>query len=157
MNRALPAFDRNGNLPPGVYTEELGHIGKRFGWNSQRRKLLEGLKRAVRNLAAAGVKEIWIDGSFVTAKELPADIDGVWLVKGDVNLDKLDRVFLEFDEIDPTTSAMKKKYGVDFIIVNEELANPNAENGGVLAYFQKDRDGNRKGIIKIDIPKGSSE
>jgi hypothetical protein len=151
MRRALPDFDRNGNLPPGVYeiySEDDKTFEERFGWNSHRRRLLAGLKRAAKNMAAAGVREIWIDGSFITAKELPADIDGAWLAEGVIDVDRLDPVFLETD---PPRISMKKKYGVDFLPADAQLADPDAEGGSVLAFFQKDRDGNRKGIVKIDI------
>lgn len=148
MRKALCGFDRNGNLPPGVYQVSVGSFEERFGWNSHRRKLLKGLKRAIRNMASAGVKELWIAGSFVTAKDLPADIDGAWLAVSDVKVDRLDPVFLEFD---PPRISMKRKYGVDFLIADARMADPDARGGTVLAFFQKDRDGNPKGIVRIDI------
>lgn len=151
MKGALPGFDRNGNLPPGVYelrSEDMERFEERFGWNSHRRRLLEGLRRAIKNMAAAGIGEIWIGGSFVTAKELPADIDGAWLAEGDIDVDRLDPVFLEFD---PPRASMKRKYGVDFLIANQLLADPSARRGTVLAFFQTDRDGNPKGIVRLNL------
>lgn len=148
MKKALRGFDRNGNLPPGVYLVSVKAFERLFGRNSHRRKLLKGLKRAIKNMATAGVKELWIAGSFVTMKESPNDIDGCWLVESDIKVDKLDPVFLEFD---PPRISMKRKYGVDFLIADGRMANPDGRGGTVLAFFQKDRDGNPKGIVKIDI------
>ncbi|MBM4040575.1 MAG: hypothetical protein FJ290_18880 [Planctomycetes bacterium] len=74
----IPDFDENGNLPPGVYCVSLAEIEERFTWNQTRRDLFSGLKRALASLAHAGVKRVWIGGSFVTATELPEDVDGCW-------------------------------------------------------------------------------
>lgn len=63
-------------------------------------------------MAEAGVKIIWIDGSFVTSKENPNDIDGCWEYTPLVNQDKLDSVFLG------SRKEMKNKYGLDFFIAN---------------------------------------
>ena len=73
----IPWFDKNGNLPPGVHHATLEEIEKRFTWNSKRLSLFRSLKRALRNFAAAGVRRVWIDGSFVTMKQEPKDVDGL--------------------------------------------------------------------------------
>jgi len=148
MKRALRGFDRNGNLPGGVYLVSIVAFEKHFGWNTHRRKLLKGLRKAIKNMAKAGVKELWIGGSFVTSKESPNDIDGCWLAEGDIKVDKLDPVFLEFD---PPRISMKRKYGVDFLIADARMADSDAYGGAVLTFFQKDRDGNPKGIVRIDL------
>ena len=41
--------------------------------------LFSGLMKALINLAEAGVKKVYIDGSFVTDKDYPKDIDGCWV------------------------------------------------------------------------------
>ena len=81
----IPGFDKNGNLPPGIYRVSLNHIGDHFTWNKHRKKLFAGLKGAIKNLKLAGVKKVWIDGSFITSKDEPNDIDGCWESNSDID------------------------------------------------------------------------
>jgi hypothetical protein len=146
MNRKkIPEFDTKGNLPPGVYVVSLTNIEKRFSLNTKRKKLFNGLKKALGNLKAAGVKKIWIDGSFITSKEKPNDIDGCWEYNQSMDVNKLDTVFLDMY---PPREAMKKKYGVDFLISGVRL---NDTGKTVEKFFQEDRDGNEKGILVIEF------
>ncbi|NCO38425.1 MAG: hypothetical protein GW911_09510 [Armatimonadetes bacterium] len=55
---ALPEFDENGNLPPGTYRVPLADIERRFTWNARRKELFDGLRRALENLASAGVERV---------------------------------------------------------------------------------------------------
>jgi hypothetical protein len=108
--------------------------------------LLKGLRAALDNLCEAGCEEAFIDGSFVTAKELPNDFDGCWSVKG-VDPDLLDLVLLDFSN---GRAAMKKKYG-------GELFPAELPEGGsrktFLEFFQQDRNGNPKGMVGIRLKK----
>ena len=56
---AIPDFDENGNLPPGVYEVSLEDIRIRFTRTDRRKKLFEGLKRAIENLAKANISKVW--------------------------------------------------------------------------------------------------
>lgn len=140
----IPEFDTNGNLPPGIYHVSIEDIERRFTWTPRRLQLFKGLKRALDNLSAAGVEKVWIDGGFVTNDPYPNDVDGCWELKPSVNVDKLDKVLLDWD---PPREGMKRKYGVDFFIEGTLLGGDEP----VEKYFQEDRDGNAKGILVIDI------
>lgn len=143
----IPWFDENGNLPPGAYHATLEDIEKRFTWNAKRLSLFRSLKRALANLAAAGVRRVWIDGSFVTAKQEPKDVDGCWEFDSrTVDPEKLDDVFVDPD---PLRRPMWLKYGVDFFIAGTRLANGRGHR--VEEYFQKDPRGNPKGILVVDL------
>ena len=61
----------------------------RFGETPWRLELLEGLMKALVALKDAGCHRAYIDGSFVTTKEIPGDFDGCWEAS-DVDPDKLD-------------------------------------------------------------------
>ena len=74
----IPVFDENGNLPPGVYEAQWDEIVQRFGWTSRRLELLAGLKRALEPFRKAGCQRIFVNGSFVTEKDEPGDIDVAW-------------------------------------------------------------------------------
>ena len=140
----LPAFNRNGYLPPGIHEATWEEFEGRFGYNNRRRRLLNGLEAAIRNLSAAGCLTVYIDGSFVTEKELPGDYDGCWEVDGvDDNL--LDPVFFD---LTPPRSAQKGKYLGEMFPVSD----PQKSSGKTLIeFFQSDRSGISKGIVKLDI------
>ena len=140
---SIPNLQENNELPPGEHIATLEEIDTVYGSsNIRRKKLMRGLRNAVDNLIASGVMTIWIDGSFVTGKKEPNDIDGCWEYHNLVDLNILDPVFLNnrFD--------MKKKYGLDFFIANIIEADSGLP---FPKFFQKDRDGNPKGIIIVKL------
>ncbi|MEN6308985.1 MAG: hypothetical protein ABFD91_14650 [Anaerohalosphaeraceae bacterium] len=141
----IPAFDKNGNLPPGIFKVTLEEVKTSLTWSKRRQELFAGLERAVDNLNAAGVLQIYIDGSFTTNKDEPGDIDGCWVPNREVDTKILDPVFFA---LRPPREAMKIKYGVDFLIAGVKL-----NDGGCLVedFFQIDRDGNAKGILLLDL------
>ena len=74
----IPDFRRNGHLPPGIHWATWDELKERYGTNSWRQRLLTGLGAVLENLKAAGCRTIYVDGSFVTSKELPNDYDACW-------------------------------------------------------------------------------
>lgn len=84
----LPPFDSNGLLPPGTYpltfaalrTSHLVRGGSSSHgphWDSAwRAKLVANAELLVSNLWQIGVTEIFLNGTFVEAKNRPNDIDG---------------------------------------------------------------------------------
>ena len=81
-----------------------------FASNSHRKHLLSGMEQALRNFAAAGCRIVLLDGSFVSAKDLPQDYDAAWEPVG-VDPTLLDPVLLDFSK---KRAAMKLKYGGEF-------------------------------------------
>ena len=139
----IPKLQDNNELPAGEHLACLKEIELVYGVATERRKeLMEGLRNAANNLETAGVRTIWINGSFVTNKKEPNDIDGCWEYNQSVNINILDPVFLG------DRAEMKKKYGLDFFIANY------IEAGSGLPFpkfFQKNRDGDPKGIIIVKL------
>jgi len=91
----LASFDPDtGRLPEGEHVATWDDVVERFGWNPRRRQLLDGLGEAIDLLAAAGCRRLWLNGSFVTAKDEPGDFDACWDTTG-VDLDRLDPVLLD--------------------------------------------------------------
>lgn len=110
---------------------------------------MAGLKEALQALAAAGCRTLYIDGSFVTAKELPGDFDGCWDSEG-VDGDLLEPVLLDFSN---RRAAQKAKYGGE-LFPSVALADPAGNT--FLDFFQIDKaTGDAKGIIAIDLQKVS--
>ena len=63
----LGSTNANGELAGGQHLATLDEVEKFFGSSAERRrKLMRGLREAAANLKEAGVKRIWINGSFVT-------------------------------------------------------------------------------------------
>jgi len=74
--------------PPGFVTLTLEEVKAKcvsaFPESRTRRKLLADLELVVQRLKAFGVSgELWIDGSFVTAKLDPADLDFILVAEAD--------------------------------------------------------------------------
>ncbi len=140
---AIPALNEKGELEAGEHEATLDEVEAVYGSSSPRRQyLMQGLRDAAYSLSEAGVKSIWIDGSFITDKREPNDIDGCWEYTNSVNISKLDPVFLGSRE------DAKKKYGLDFFISNI------VEAGSGLPFpkfFQVNREGDAKGIIVVKL------
>lgn len=140
----IPAFDANtGNLPPGVHSATWDEIVSRFGWNAER--LLDGLRRAFESLHAAGCRRAYLDGSFVTEKDVPGDFDGCWEAQG-VDPAALDPVLLDFSN---RRTAQKAKFGGELFIVNGAATQAGTR---FVDFFQQDKTtGEAKGILSIDL------
>lgn len=134
----LPPFDTStGNLPPGRHAATWEEVVARFGFTARRRRLLAGLKAMLDSLKVAGCRRVYLDGSFVTRKPDPGDFDGLWEPAG-VDPAILDPVLLD---LAAPRAAQKAKYGGELLILTP----------GLLDFFQRDRDGNRKGIVILDL------
>lgn len=73
---SIPALDDHGLLPAGVHDCSVEEMQASFGWNEHRRALIGGLSRFLSN-EIFGVFDypVYADGSFVTDKKCPDDID----------------------------------------------------------------------------------
>lgn len=139
----LPAL-KNGVLPPGIHVATLGHVEVVFGWNQQRKNLLVGLRRAIRDLKRAGCQRVWLDGSFVTEKNVPGDYDMCWDMEGVV----IDLLTPPLVTLDPPRALQKAHYGGDIL--------PNVIEAGsgqpFIDFFQQDSvTDSPRGIVEIDL------
>jgi hypothetical protein len=145
----LPAFDpESGRLPPGEHVAEWDEVVERFGWTERRRRLLDGLAEAIELLAAAGCRTVWLNGSFVTAKDEPGDFDACWDTGG-VDLDVLEPVLLDLSD---RRAAQKARFG------GELFPNVIETQSGLsfVEFFQNERDTSRKGIVVIHLTQGGA-
>ena len=143
----IPEFGADGNLPPGVHNATWPEIVSRFGATPQRRILLGGLLRALQALRAAGCRRAYIDGSFVTSKMVPADYDGCYDTTG-VDFEHLHPVLQEFSD---QRAAQKAEFRGELFPASWQ-----ADRHGrpFFEFFQRDRDGNAKGIVVLDLSTG---
>jgi len=145
----IPPFDPDtGRLPEGVHDSSWEEVVQRFGWNPRRRRLLDGLAEASGLLAEVGCKRLWLNGSFVTAKDEPGDFDACWDTDS-VDLDAIDPVLLD---LSPRRAQQKRRFG------GELFTNIIESGSGLLftEFFQNDLDAGRKGIVVIDLGEWTS-
>ena len=76
----LPAFDLHGNLPAGIHRCTVEELVARFGSGSEERTTeIDELLRFIAAAKLAGVRRLMVNGSFVTSKLAPNDVDIVIL------------------------------------------------------------------------------
>jgi hypothetical protein len=77
----LPPFNDDRYLPAGIYPARLEEISARFGQESELRQVqMESLRWLVELAWRAGAERIVVNGSFVTDKLEPNDVDCVLLI-----------------------------------------------------------------------------
>src|SRR5437867_12297138 len=83
----IPPFSPDGLLPVGIHECTIDELKVRFGGfqgSDQRPRLFARLEGFLAEVRAAGlVRSILVDGSFVTAKPEPNDIDLILIVAAD--------------------------------------------------------------------------
>ena len=145
----IPAFDPvSGSLPPGIHDATWSQLVGRYGYTPHRLTLLAGLKSALDTLRQAGRERAYIDGSFVTAKEVPNDFDACWEMAGvDFDLlDRLDPVLLDWSN---RRAAQRAKFGGELFIAESAA---NLWGTLYLEFFQQEQStGEPKGIVALDL------
>lgn len=101
------------------------------------------MRALLAHLKSVRCRALYVDGSFVTAKELPNDYDACWDVEG-VKVEKLDTTLLAFS--DEGKRAMQDKYRGD---IRPGSCSPAEKDCTYLEFFQTGRDGEPKGIVKL--------
>lgn len=139
----IPPWDPDtGYLPAGTCVAVWAEVSARFGFTSYRASLTQGLQRGLANLRDAGCRTALLDGSYVSAKDIPGDYDVAYEIAG-MNPGLLDPVFFDFRNL---RAAMKIKFGGEYFPAHLAAAT------GILYrdWFTKDKNGVAKGIIQID-------
>lgn len=150
IKNMIPKFNTDGLLPSGLHLASIDEVEKRFTHNDHRGKIFDGFKKAISSLKQCGCKYVYLDGSFVTTKQLPSDFDACWEEEGvDIfALRVIEPVLLEFSN---NRAAQKAKFMGEFFPA--KLAAENKHPHRVfLDFFQTDKNtGHTKGIIKIKL------
>ena len=75
----IPALNQHGVLPVGIHDATLDEVRDRFGYNPLRMRLLRRLDKALANWRGKpcwdAVADVYIDGSFLSDKPAPNDIE----------------------------------------------------------------------------------
>lgn len=88
---ALPDFNDQGDLPPGVHQASLSEVTERFGTTPAKRQVLAlRLERIYKLAGGTGhVARFIVFGSFVTDKIEPNDVDVFILMENSFDFDQL--------------------------------------------------------------------
>ncbi len=144
----IPQFTDDGLLPPGVHETDLAELEEKMGWSRKRRELLEGLGAALGVMAASGVERAYLDGSFVTDKDRPNDVDGCYDLAEDVTADDLKRLAPIFPPSPSNRAEAKRRFGVDFF---PAAATELGSGQPFLRFFQTDRQGRERGVLSVEL------
>lgn len=136
----IPDFNENGYLPKGIHMATMNEIKQRFGISTPKRKdLFKGFKSLVNLLHKhkKKIKKLLLNGSFVTNKESPGDLDCVLIVKDD------------FDFCSPEARQLldaKRLFNADVVTFMEQDVNRYRR---FIDFFGHDRSRRPKGLVEV--------
>ena len=135
-------------LPHGLYDASLPEIGRVFGFSVRRESLVDGLEQYLRVWDRHRVVEsVIIDGSFVTAKHEPDDIDLLVVPANDrVSGPAFTRLA---QELEPSWEEFREQFGCDPYLLDGSDTTIYRQR---LSFFSTDRDGNVRGLLRLRMP-----
>lgn len=139
----LPQFDCNGNLPPDIFTVTIEEVLERYYCPpyKTRATLTEELKKFFEFVSQIAVC-IYIDGSYITKKLAPSDVDILVILPSDFELASHDGWRL---------NQFRKNHRLRLDLHFKKISDGQEEIERFLNIWMTDRDGNRKGIIRVVI------
>jgi hypothetical protein len=147
---AIPPFDASGLLPHGIHNCSMDELRVRFGsfqGSDKRPRLMQQLEAFLHEVRASGiVRAIVVDGSFVTSKEAPNDIDLLLVLPSghDFGADLGPAQYKVVDR-----RRVRRLYGLDIFVVE----NDSADYAALVRLFHRVRLQPRltKGILVIEL------
>ncbi|MBA2535757.1 MAG: hypothetical protein H0V21_12180 [Rubrobacter sp.] len=141
-------FTDEGLLPPGIHETDLGELEEKMGWSRKRQGLFETLEEALGLMATCGVIRVHLDGSFVTDKDRPNDVDGCCDLAEDVSAEDLERLTPIFPPNLSNRAEAKRRFRVDlFPAAATELGSGQP----FLLFFQTDHEGRERGVLSVKL------
>jgi hypothetical protein len=141
----IPEWSTSCDLPPGIHFATWAEIEGRLAFNPRRGRLLAGFRQASELLRKAGCRLVYLDGSFVTTRELPGDFDACWDIQH-VDEQALNPVFWDFSQ---GRAAQKQRFLGEFFPAQL----PEGATGrAFVEIFQVNKlTGEPKGIVAIRL------
>jgi hypothetical protein len=141
----IPEFRDDGYLPEGLFLASEAEVTFCFGKSSRRRRfLVHRVRRWVELARQIQAPRLFIDGSFITAKPDPHDVDAV--------------IFLPADFADLLAEGMESALELQEMLLTrrpEELfaAEDHLDWNDWLEFFSRTReaDGRRKGLVEVAL------
>ncbi|MEP6514262.1 MAG: hypothetical protein ABJA79_10350, partial [Parafilimonas sp.] len=134
-------FDKKGNLQADLILR-FDEFQKLFGYNAEREKKINTLFTITKSLAEFGCNEMYVVGSFVTNKQQPNDIDVCFDITSldEKAFESAHQELLNSDALERIHELLKVHI-IYYTSYDTEIVN----------WFRFDRDGNKRGIIKISL------
>ena len=145
MTMALPPFNDEGDLPPGVYRATLPEVLERFGHGSlQRRAVADRLHRLHHLASSTGrLARFVVFGSFVTTKDEPHDVDIIMIMEDTFDLMAvIGEAALVFQHM-----AADAHFGASVFWTLRSGAFGGEQ--AMVEYWQVRREGGKRGIVEI--------
>jgi len=146
----IPEFTETGILPNSIYDcsiEEIESVFGRFQSTDNRINLTRKLKAYIQELRQSGIgTELIIDGSYVTRKDNPGDIDLILVLAKDFDYSSPINPF-EYNLA--SNRVVKRKYGFDVFVERKGTERYNSR----IEFFKrvKDNPSSTKGLLRINL------
>jgi hypothetical protein len=146
----IPLLSENGFLPPGVHSCGLEEMRVRFGrfqGSDQRPRLMARFESFLAEVRAAGiVRAVIINGSFVSGKAAPNDLDLLLVLPGGHDF-RADLRPTQYNVLD--RNRVRRAYGFDVFVAEDNAADYDA----LVRFFQRVRlqPDLSKGILRIEL------
>lgn len=142
---SIPAFRADGYLPAGLHLASEAEVLFRFGASSRRRRRLALRLRHWLQLARqVSARRFLVDGSFVTAKKEPNDVDAVVLLTDDFEsqVERGIEPALELEEM------LLTRLPEEIFAAEDEV-----DWDDWVEFFSRTReaDGRRKGLVEVTL------
>lgn len=143
----IPALTADGILPEGLHYATLSEVGQAFGQfqqTDQRPRVFQNLQSYHGALSAAAVaRALIVDGSFITSKSNPSDVDCIVELMVDLNVGELG--FYHQNLV--TAPWVKKQFKLDLLVGRAD----STELAKHVEFFEqvKHRPGLKKGLVKV--------
>ena len=141
----IPEFRSDGYLPDGLHIASEAEVTFRFGSSSpRRRRLALRMRRWVDLARKVHARRLLIDGSFVTDKQEPNDIDAVVLLPANFQ----EQIEQESEPAMELEQMLLTRHPEEIFAAEDET-----DWNDWLAFFARTReaDGRRKGLVEIEL------
>jgi hypothetical protein len=141
----IPEFRDDGYLPDGLHLATEADVTFRFGTDTpRRRRLALRLRRWIELSRAVSAKRLLVDGSFVTSKLQPNDVDAVVWLPGDF-VERVSTGNLEAMELE---TLLLTRHPEEIFAAEDRR-----DWDDWLEFFSRTResDGRRKGVVEIQL------
>lgn len=146
----IPALNADGLLPTGVFDCTLAEVRTRFGSfqeSDARPKLFGKLDELLAAMQSSGLFEhLLLDGSFVTGKPTPNDIDLVAVLRPGHDFER-DLPMSEYALVSRTL--LRRRFGFDIIVAERESQLYKT----YVEFFSRVRENpeTRKGLLRLTL------
>jgi hypothetical protein len=117
----IPNLNEQGLLPPGIYDYSLEEIGERFGTfqsKNLRPRLYEKLQASLQQVHSTNlVLAVVVNGSFVTSKVDPNDIDLILVLPSSYDL-RAELAPMAYNVL--SRRRVSRQYGFDKLVARED-------------------------------------